>query len=151
MNRALPTCALVLAAAVFTLSGPLASAGPNLYRWTDEQGNQVNSDRPPPTGIDYEVISTSSSMVRSVNAEEGAVPAKVKPSPGNDFDPVNTSKPMIEKNPEYCQRAKDNLAALDAHVKIQMRDDQGEIHDLSDEEREIQRHKAMDTIKANCE
>lgn len=151
MKRVLTICALVLALAVPTLSGPFANAaGQVVYRWKDAQGNQVNSDRPPPVGTDYEVISTSSSMVRPVDAEEGAVPLKVNPSPGNEFEPVDTSPPKIEKNPEYCQRARENLEALDAKVRIQMRNEQGEVHFLTEEEREVQRQKALDTIKVHC-
>ena len=151
MKRVLTTGALILAIAVPMLTGSFANAGQNVYRWTDDRGNPVNSDRPPPQGVDYEVISTSSSMVRPVDAEEGAVPLKVKPSPSNDFEPVDTNMPKIEKNPEYCQRARENLETLDLKVRIQMRNDQGEVYFITDEEREVQRQKALDSIKANCD
>jgi Domain of unknown function (DUF4124) len=152
LKRTLTLFALVLALALPIFSGSFANAaGQVVYRWVDEQGNQVNSDRPPPKGTDYEVISTQSSMVRPVDANEGAVPAEVKPSPDNQFEPVDTSTPRIEKNPEYCQRAQDNLAALDMKVRIQMRDENGEVHFLTDEERDVQRHKALNMIKANCD
>lgn len=150
MKRILTTCALVLALAVPTLSVSTANAGQAVYRWKDAQGNPVNSDRPPPIGTEYEVISTNSSMVRAVEAEEGAVPPTVKPSPGNPFEPVDSATPKIEKNPEYCQRAQENLAALDSKVRIQMRNEQGEVHFLTEEERDVQRQKALDTIKAHC-
>jgi len=145
------TGALVLAATVLTLWGAYASAGQTLYRWIDEQGNPVNSDRPPPTGVEYEVISTSSSMVRKVESDEGAVPLKVKPTVSNDFDAVNTEKPPIEKNPEYCARAQDNLAQLDSHARIRLRNDQGEVRFLSDEERAAERQKAISAIETHCE
>jgi hypothetical protein len=134
-----------------TLWGSLANAGEVVYRWMDSQGNPVNSDRPPPVGTEYEVISTSSSMVRAVDGDEGAVPLKVNPSPGNEFEPVETATPKIEKNPEYCQRAQENLTALDSKVRIQMRNEQGEVYFLTEEERNVQRQKALDTIKVHCE
>jgi hypothetical protein len=102
-------------------------------------------------GTEYEVISTSSSMVRAVDGDEGAVPLKVNPSPGNEFEPVETATPKIEKNPEYCQRAQENLTALDSKVRIQMRNEQGEVYFLTEEERNVQRQKALDTIKVHCE
>ncbi|MEZ5571988.1 MAG: DUF4124 domain-containing protein [Halioglobus sp.] len=150
MNRAMPTCVLVLITAL-SLYSSMVSAGQNVYRWMDDRGNPVNSDRPPPAGTDYEVISTQSSMVRSVDGEEGAVPAKVKPSVGNEFEPVDTSKPKIEKNPEFCARAKENLATLDTHARIRLRDDQGEVRYLTEEEKQLERNKALDTIKHNCD
>jgi hypothetical protein len=151
LKRVLTTCAIVLAMAVPTLSGSIANAGQVVYRWNDAQGNPVNSDRPPPVGTEYEVISTNSSMVRPVDAEEGAVPPTLKPSPDNQFEPVDTATPKVEKNPEYCQRAQENLAALDMKVRIQMRNEQGEVYFLTDEERELQRQKALDIIKVHCD
>ena len=145
------TGALVLAATVLTLWGAYASASQTLYRWIDEQGNPVNSDRPPPTGVEYEVISTDSSMVRKVESEEGAVPLKVKPSVSNDFDAVNTEKPAIEKNPEYCARARENIVQLDTKARIRLRNDQGEIRYLNEEEKAIEREKALASIEAYCE
>ena len=143
--------AFVVGLAASALFGAQANADRNLYRWTDEQGNQVNSDRPPPVGIDYEVISTSSSMVRKVEPDEGAVPPKVTPSPGNQFEPVNTAKPAIEKNPEYCERARDNLAQLDTKARIRIRNEEGEVRFLTEEERGAERDKAISAIEAYCE
>lgn len=151
MQRILTHCALVLAIATTILSSSFASAGQAVYRWVDDRGNQVNSDRPPPKGVDYEVISTSSSMVRPVDAEEGAVPLDVEPSPSNEFEAVDANPPKVQKNPEFCQRARDNLETLELNVRIQMRDEQGEIYFLSEEQRSVQRQKALDTIKANCD
>lgn len=152
MKRVATTCALALTIAASTLLGSFATAaGQVVYRWTDERGNPVNSDRPPPKGVDYEVISTSSSMVRPVDADEGAVPLEVKPSPDNQFEPVNSSRPKIEKNPEYCQRARENLETLDLKVRIQMRNEQGEVHFLTEEERAAQREKALNAIEVYCD
>lgn len=150
LKRARLNCALIL---VTTLSvyGAAANAGQNVYRWLDDRGNPVNSDRPPPQGIKYEVISTQSSMVRSVDADEGAVPAEVKPSVGNEFEPKDTTKLKVEKNPEYCERAKQNLAALDSNARIKLRNEKGEVHYLSKEEIQLERNKAIETMKLNCD
>ncbi len=89
--------------------------------------------------------------MRPVDAEEGAVPLEVEPSPSNEFEPVDASPPKIEKNPEYCQRAKDNLETLDLNVRIQMRNEKGEVYFLTEEQRGVQRQKALDTINVNCD
>jgi hypothetical protein len=151
LKRALLACALVLTTTVLNLSGSLASTGEVVYRWMDKNGNPVNSDRPPPQGVKYEVISTKSSMVREVAPDEGAVPLKVKPSADNAFKPVDAKQPAVEKNPEYCQRAKDNLLQIDSHGQIRLRNDQGEVRYLTEEEKEAERKKAQDAIKAFCE
>jgi hypothetical protein len=149
LKHAFLTYAFVLAA-LLTFATSFASASEKVYRWKDEAGNPVNSDRPPAEGIEYETISTSSSMVHAVDTKEGAPPAAVTPQAGAEGTPAASIPPKIEKNPEFCQRAKDNLTALDSNVRIQMRNEQGEVHYLTMEEREVQRKQAMDTIKIHC-
>ena len=121
------------------------------YRWQDERGNPVHSDRPPPEGIDYEVVSTGSSMVRRVTADEGAVPAEIESRPGNEFTQVDTANAGIEKNPEYCKRAQENLETLTNFARIRIRDDQGEYRYINEEEKEEQRAQAREQIAIHCE
>lgn len=109
------------------------------------------SDRPPPKGIDYEVVSTGSSFKRPVEAEEGAVPREVEPSAGNDFEAVEEEKPKIKKNPEFCARAKDNLQTLNTAPRIKMRNEAGEMVYIGPEEKELQKKRAKDNIKIHCE
>lgn len=151
MKRALHTCAIAMTLVVLTLFSFSASAGTVYYRWIDDRGDPVHSDRPPPKGIEYEVISTNSSMVRQVEADEGAVPAEVEPRAGNEFKQLNTAPKMIEKNPEFCQRARENLLTLNTAARIRLRDEQGELRYLSEEEKEAQRKAAQATIDAHCE
>jgi len=145
------TRALVLVTALLTLSSFYASADRVVYRWKDDAGNQVNSDRPPPQGVDYEVVSTSSSFVREVDAEEGVVPLEVAPTADTETKPVATSTPQIEKNPEHCKTARDNLQTLDSHARIRLRDEQGEYRYIDEDEKQQQRKLALDAIKAFCE
>ena len=129
-----------------------ASAGETYYRWQDERGNPVHSDRPPPKGVDYEVVSTGSSLIRPVEAEQGAVPAETVPRVGNDFEQVDTNKEVaVEKNPEHCQKAQDNLATLSRNGRIRLRNDQGEYRYIDEEEKDSQRQKAADAVDAYCE
>ena len=151
MKRALHTCAVAVAVGALTLSSLSASAGQVYYRWVDERGDPVHSDRPPPRGTEYEVISTNSRMVRQVDADEGAVPPEVEPRVGNEFEQVNTAPKMIEKNPEFCQRARDNLQTLNTAARIRLRDDQGELRYINEEEKAEQRKAAEATIAAHCE
>jgi hypothetical protein len=144
--------ALTLAIATLALTGSYSSASEVVYRWNDEAGNQVNSDRPPPQGIPYEVITTKSSMVSAVTAPGSTEPAEKKTQEGAESQPaaVGGIRKGV-KNPEYCRQARDNLAALDSDVTIQMRNEKGEMYALSAAEREVQRKKAVDTIKISCD
>ncbi|MEH6582026.1 MAG: DUF4124 domain-containing protein [Halioglobus sp.] len=142
---------VVLAALLGAISLPVL-AGNTYYRWHDDRGNPVHSDRPPPQGMDYEVVSTGSSMVRKVAAEEGAVPADTESAPGNEFT-TSDSKPAegIKKNPEFCQRAHDNLNTLESAARIRLRDEEGEYRYLSQEEKDAEKAKAKDMIAVHCE
>ena len=143
----------VAAAALFVLTTALpTAAGTTHYRWLDDRGNPVHSDRPPPKGTDYEVITTGSSLIRKVSGDEGAVPPETQPRVGNEFDQIDMEAPAeVEKNPEYCERAQKNLEALENANRIRVRNDQGEMRILSDEEREAEKIKARDAIADHCE
>lgn len=151
MKLAFTTRALVLATTLLTLSSFCASADKTVFRWKDDAGNQVNSDRPPPQGTEYEVISTKSSMVREVDSDESAGPLAVKPTAENKPEPVAKSKAKTEKNPESCARARDNLLQIDSHGRIRLRNDQGEVRYLTQEEKEAEREKTLEAIKVFCE
>jgi hypothetical protein len=149
--RAGKTFTVLVATAALTLGYIATASAETFYRWTDDRGNPVHSDRPPPKGIDYEVVSTDTSLIRPVEAESGAVPKKIQPTPSNDFEPVETKEVMIEKNPEYCARGKENLKVIDETPRIRMRNEQGEMEIISPETRAIQRQQALDTIANHCE
>ena len=151
MKRAISTFALVAVTSCVITFGRDASAGETLYRWLDARGNPVHSDRPPPKGVDYEVISTGGNLVRPVGAEEGAVPLEVKPRVGTEFEVVNTGKVGIEKNPEYCQRARNNLQTLNSSARIRLRNDQGEFRYIDEEEKNEQRERALETVRVHCD
>ena len=151
MKWALNTCAIILATATVVIASLSAHAGETFYRWTDERGNPVHSDRPPPKGVDYQVVSTGSSLVRPVEADEGAVPLEIKSRAGNDFEKTDTKKAVIEKNPEYCQRARDNLATLSKNGRIRLRNDKGEYRYIDEEEKAGERQKAVNAIEDFCE
>ena len=151
MIRAGKTFIVSLAASAFILSYVSGASAETFYRWNDDRGNPVHSDRPPPKGVDYEVVSTNSTLIRPVEANQGAVPRKIEPTVSNDFDTVDTRKPMMEKNSAYCAQARENLQALDTFARIRVRNDQGEFIYIDEEQKAIQRQQALDTIEAHCE
>lgn len=126
-------------------------AGTTHYRWLNERGHPVHSDRPPPKGIDYEVITTGSSLKRVVTAEEGAVPPEVSPRVGNEFEPINElDARRSKKNPELCARARSNLEALSTNTRVTMKNDQGEDRELSPQEIALEREKAQALVGVYC-
>ncbi|MFT5709754.1 MAG: hypothetical protein ACI8QT_000441 [Halioglobus sp.] len=140
---------LVATAALTCIS---VQANETHYRWLDRYGNPVHSDRPPPKGTDYQVITSGTSLVRKVDSTEGAVPAETSPSVDNKFNPVETANPKtLAKNTEFCKRAKENLAALNSKARIRMKNDQGETYILTEEDKEEKRAEARSVIGSACE
>ena len=134
---------------IFTILA-LPVLGENYYRWIDDKGRPVYSQTPPPKGVDYTVESTTSKAVRKVSGQEGAVPAETAPTVGNEFVQASRAKQEASKNPDACRRAQDNIAAIDRGVQIKMRDQNGDLKVLSEEETAIQRQKALDTAAVHC-
>lgn len=136
--------------ALLVLWGTAGTAETMHYRWLNDRDEPVYSDRPPPKGVDYEVISSSSSFKRQVSGEEGAVPLETDPTPSNPFDQVNTER-KTKKNPEMCQRAKTNLEALTSSDKVKIRNNQGETRMLTPEEMAVERQTAKAQVDVYCE
>ena len=124
----------------------------NQYRWLNSRGVPVYSDRPPPAGVDYEVVSTTSTLKRVVSAEEGAVPLEIQPTAGNDFESVDSAEEGGDKkNAALCQKARMNLIAVEQVATLTMRNEQGEMTELSPEEREEYQQKTEEQITLYCE
>jgi Domain of unknown function (DUF4124) len=136
-------------------AGSLASPEQtNYYRWLDGSGNPIVSDRPPPAGTDYEVVSTQSTMKRSVEAEEGAVPLAIDPTTGAEItqqESAEAAAQRIKQNGELCAAARSNLEALSGTATVTVRNDKGEARVLTPQEIEIQRTTTAAQIKVYCE
>ncbi len=125
-----------------------------LYRWKNSDGSPVVSDRPPPAGVEYETISTTSSVVHRVESGSDK-PGVADQSPSNapPTPAASPSKPtsrLHEKNPEYCAAARQNLEVIDRAPRIRVDDGNGGLRYLSDEERAAQRQDNLEIIEAHC-
>ena len=151
-DRQRPTAVIALALLLATINWSVqAPAGSTHYRWINERGDPVYSDRPPPEGVDYEVVSAGSTLKRSVSADEGAVPLEVEPRVGNEFEQIDTADKGPRKNPELCARARTDLEALTSADQVKVRNDQGEVRLLSPEEMQIERARAQEQVKVYCD
>lgn len=127
-------------------------AGTAYYRWIDEGGNKIHSDRPPPNGVDYEVVRTGSSFKRAVSSGEGAVPLATEPDGDSQLQQADvSSETRSQKNPELCARARDNLDALTNSDRVTMRNEQGEVRVLTAEEITISIETTRGQIDTFCE
>ena len=132
---------------VLLTAGSLAAvAATNYYRWIDERGNTIHSDRPPPAGVDYEVVRTGASFKDSGASAEGTTQ-----SAKEDGAAQANNLSRSQKNPELCESAKGNLDALTNSDRVTMRNAKGEVHVLTAEEIKESIQTTRGQIDAFCE
>ena len=156
MNQKMRAGSIATAVVLLTLSGWTSAAGGTYYRWTDATGTEVNSDRPPPAGIEYETVSTNTNLLQQEAPQEAADnnrgPKRTSHEAENDAPPPATAtNTIIKKNPEYCEAAKKNLETLSTHARIRISDADGNIRYLNEDEKAEQLATAQAIIAQHCE
>ena len=143
--------------AILGLTPALVATAGDMYRWNDNNGNPVISDRPPPLGVPYTVIDAD-----RYGAKANVVAAP--PPPNNEQAQREPSSPVgdrqsagavgtrieIEKHPELCDQAKDAIFQLETFARVRVTDDDGTVRFMTDEERAEQLARAREVANANC-
>ena len=144
---------------VLCLQGQPAAASPT-YRWVDDNGNPVLSDRPPETGIPYTEVGVDTGFRRYPKpvATETAEPGGQAPAGSTSTSTLASSnsakaksKTVVEAHPALCEQAKDNIFKLETFPRMRVQDDDGEVRFMSDEERAEQLQTAQSVRDAYCE
>ena len=156
MNQKMRAGSMATAVVLLTLSGWTTAAGGTYYRWTDATGTEVNSDRPPPAGIDYETVSKNTNLLQqeTPQGQPTTIEAQSEPARKQNNDaapPATATNAIIKKNPEYCEAAKKNLETLSMHGRIRLSDADGNIRYLNEDEKAEQLATAQAIIAQHCE
>ena len=137
------------------LQGQAAGASPT-YRWVDDNGNPVLSDRPPPTGTPYTEIEIKTGLKRYANSTTAATEP---PSVTTELTTQqSTALAVTDVNESVLPYAsQDECAALDTDIerltnypRIIVRDEVGEEHLLSPEERATRLEEALAFAETFC-
>ena len=140
---------------VLFLQGQPADAS-TTYRWVDDNGNPVLSDRPPEAGIPYTEVGIEAGFKRYpkpvANETAGqASESNVSSSPLSSATGRQSNRvEVVEAQPALCEQAKDNIFKLETFPRMRVRDDDGEVRFMSDEERATQLATAYKVRDANC-
>lgn len=119
------------------------------YRWVDDRGNMILSDRPPTNGANYEVVSTGAGFDPTMpTGDEDEAVATADPQPGQTS---KAPQAISQKNPELCAVARNNLDALTSTDRVVMRDEQGQVKVLAPEEIKANIQTTRGQINAYCE
>lgn len=135
-----------------------ARAEQTYYRWIDERGNLVMSDRPPErSDIAYETVAMQGSL-RRPSARPAPSPAAANGSPGTasaSRQGEDTKDPApqvaaVERDPELCAQARENLEVLAMKPRIRIYNEQGELEYLTPEQIEEEKQRTRLTIESHC-
>lgn len=137
--------------------GDAALAAEKLYRWNDANGNPVVSDRPPPAGTPYTTLNPAKYGVgtaakRALREEPVTASAPRASGIAEAEKALADGKNVeIEKNPQLCAQARDNIFKLETFPRMRVTDDDGTVRFMTDEERAQQLATAKEVAAANCE
>lgn len=114
----------------------LNAAAAEYYRWKDEQGVVHYTDKPP-LNIKAEKLKTNKSPP----------PSRSEPEAETEDEPSADST----KNPERCEMERKRLAVLQNNQQIRMRDDEGNLRDLSTKEIEEEIAFSKSSVERYCD
>lgn len=137
---------------ILTFSGivlaPTASAG-KIYKWTDEKG-QVHFGSQPPSQTKAELVKKTLDTPSEGDTKADAQNASNPTSKTKSSEAVSSAAPSL-KDKGRCELARANLESLKTFRRIRVKQDNGEYHDLSAEEKQQQIKESELAIKQACD
>ena len=159
MDRKPAFICTTIAPAICGLLLAMPASASTTYRWADENGNPVLSDRPPEAGVPYTEVGVDTGIRRypkpvapgTVAPGDAATASRSTPTSKNsDKETAANTTVVVEAYPELCERARDNIFKLETFPRMRVQDDSGEVRFMSDEERAKQLAIAYEVRDANC-
>lgn len=136
---------VLILSAVLLVGMSAAHAARDYYKWTDESGVTHYSARKP-HNREAEVISVRTGQ------PVATTPAST-PRNSTSQDPRTASTGETDtslKDPERCETARNNLETLRNNAKVRMKDESGEIHYLSEEEKAEKIREFEEAARESC-
>ena len=167
MNRTPPPTTQTLPRSFFAALGAcwaLALSHPapanTTYRWMDQNGNPVLSDRPPEAGVPYTEGEVGGGFRRypqptginepDVNESDATgASSTALSSPSAASSPTHIE--IVSPQPDLCDQAQDNIFKLETFPRMRAQDENGEVRFMTDEERSAQLATAYRVRDANCD
>ena len=156
MDRKPAFICTAIAPAMFLLLLTAPVGANTTYRWVDQNGNPVLSDRPPEAGVPYTKVGVKMGIWRYSKpaAPETGAPddgaAVDSPSPVPSHSIAEREAADAEPLPALCEQARDNIFKLETFPRMRMRDDSGEVRFIDEAEREQELAIAYEARDANC-
>jgi len=151
---------VVTVAACWALALCQTISADTTYRWVDQNGNPVLSDRPPEAGVPYTEVGVDGGFRRypkptdinepdvSESDATGVTPTALSSSSKTSS---NTRIEIASPQPDLCDQAQDNIFKLETFPRMRMQDDTGEVRFMTVEERSAQLATTYRVREANCD
>jgi hypothetical protein len=127
------SAALLVFATVAAFAGNPAAADQTVYKWKDSSGNLHYTQRPP-VGIASEAISVKEGYSTRDDAAR-------EPTP---------EERLAAEKAELCRVATKNFEMLSGPGAVKRRDEYGQDHTLTEEEKSAERDRAKAGMDLNC-
>ncbi len=140
-----------LALCLLSLVSSESFAAKKYYKWVDDKGVTLYSETPP-RGQSAQTVTTYSS--RGTPAPQTAAEkAKQKQAASKQAEAQNTQEETREriKDPSLCRSAKENLQVITTNHRIRLRNEDGTMALLSEEDKQKQKQDALKIIADHCE
>ena len=137
------------------LQGQPADAG-TTYRWVDDNGNPVLSDRPPMTGTPYTEIEIKTGLKRYAKSttaatEPPSVTTELRAQQGTALAVTDVNESVLPSaSRDECEALYADIERLTNYPRIIVRDEVGEEHLLSPEERATRLEEALAFAETFC-
>lgn len=134
----------ILAAGLISVA---AVAAEDYYKWTDDEGVTHYSARKP-HNREAEAISirTGERSTVPTGSSSGEKQPSQRPAATENTETDNTK--LVD--PERCKVARSNLDVLRNNAKVRMKDENGEIHYLNEEEKAEKAREFQQAIDESC-
>ncbi len=121
------------------------AAGDKIYKWVDDKG-MAHYATHPPKGVKSDKITTQTGHSEPNDYQKAAIAPKDKEQSAESTASVDDTKASTER----CAQAKNNLTALQNNARVRLKEADGSLRFLSQEEHSERMQKAQAILDKEC-
>ena len=153
MHKAIISALLVAGLIGLMAAAEAAAQDQTIYKWVDAEG-VVHYDARPPADGNYEEIDIRTREAVNSGSGNGEAPADAQQAEPEQAPPGQAATEPAGPDPEVvaerCKQARDNMEKLNQRNNLLVRDDDGEPHVISSEERQQMLDEAQKFVDEWC-
>jgi hypothetical protein len=150
-----------LVVATLLCTSPLPATAGQVYRWLDENGQVQFTERAPPPGVEAQAVPVRPTGPTPAQSAEELQRLRERArlgASGEAPDDAGAAEPTPEQKAQReqqrlknCQTAQENLRVLEQSRRVMVKDDDGNLQPLDDEQRQAKLDETRRHIEEFCE